>query len=162
DNPATDNAAKAQLEAWFPGRKVYVIEMLESWIAGGGVHCHTNDQPAASTIGSAPSADFSAASTLGPAPFDAYFTDLSTHGPTVWEWTFGDGGASTDRNPVYTYESEGTYSVSLTARNAAGLDTLIRNEYITVPEPHALLQLVLGCLGLSLLNARRSQRCEMR
>ncbi|MBW2232410.1 MAG: PKD domain-containing protein, partial [Deltaproteobacteria bacterium] len=99
---------------------------------------------------------------LGPAPFDAYFTDLSTHGPTVWEWTFGDGGASTDRNPVYTYESEGTYSVSLTARNAAGLDTLIRNEYITVPEPHALLQLVLGCLGLSLLNARRSQRCEMR
>jgi len=44
-NPATDNAAKAQLEAWFPGRDVYVIEMLDSWISGGGVHCHTNDQP---------------------------------------------------------------------------------------------------------------------
>jgi agmatine deiminase len=50
DNPATDNAAKAQLEAWFPNRDVYVIEMLDSWVAGGGVHCHTNDQPAASTI----------------------------------------------------------------------------------------------------------------
>lgn len=46
DNPATDDAAKAQLEAWFPGRAVYVIETLESWYAGGGVHCHTNDQPA--------------------------------------------------------------------------------------------------------------------
>jgi agmatine deiminase len=46
DNPATDNAAKAKLEEWFPNRDVYVIEMLESWIAGGGVHCHTNDQPA--------------------------------------------------------------------------------------------------------------------
>ena len=46
DNPATDNAAKAQLESWFPNRDVYVVEMLESWIAGGGVHCHTNDQPA--------------------------------------------------------------------------------------------------------------------
>ena len=45
DNPATDDAAKAQLEEWFPNRDVYVIEMLESWIAGGGVHCHTNDQP---------------------------------------------------------------------------------------------------------------------
>jgi agmatine deiminase len=45
DNLITDNAAKAQLEQWFPGRDVYVIEMLESWIAGGGVHCHTNDQP---------------------------------------------------------------------------------------------------------------------
>jgi agmatine deiminase len=45
NNPATDSAAKAQLEAWFPGRDVYVVEMLDSWIAGGGVHCHTNDQP---------------------------------------------------------------------------------------------------------------------
>jgi agmatine deiminase len=46
DNPATDDAAKAQLEEWFPGREVYIIETLESWYAGGGVHCHTNDQPA--------------------------------------------------------------------------------------------------------------------
>jgi len=47
DNPATDDPAKAQLEAWFPGREVTVIPMLESWYAGGGVHCHTNDQPSA-------------------------------------------------------------------------------------------------------------------
>jgi agmatine deiminase len=46
DNPATDAAAKVQLEEWFPGRDVYVIEMLDSWYNGGGVHCHTNDQPA--------------------------------------------------------------------------------------------------------------------
>ena len=46
DGLAVGNAAKAMLESWFPGRDVYVIEMLDSWIAGGGVHCHTNDQPA--------------------------------------------------------------------------------------------------------------------
>ncbi len=40
-----DAAAAAQLEEWFPGREVTVIEMLDSWLAGGGVHCHTNDQP---------------------------------------------------------------------------------------------------------------------
>lgn len=45
-DPTADANAKAQLEAWFPGREVTVIEMLESWYAGGGVHCHTNDQPA--------------------------------------------------------------------------------------------------------------------
>jgi agmatine deiminase len=45
DNPATDDAAKALLESWYPNRDVHVIEMRESWIAGGGVHCHTNDQP---------------------------------------------------------------------------------------------------------------------
>ena len=46
DNPETDSAAKARLEQYFPGRDVYVIETLTSWAAGGGVHCHTSDQPA--------------------------------------------------------------------------------------------------------------------
>ena len=46
DNPRTDAAARARLEEYFPGRDVHVIEMLDSWISGGGVHCHTNDQPA--------------------------------------------------------------------------------------------------------------------
>ena len=41
-----DAAAKKRIEGYFPGRDVYVIEMLASWYHGGGVHCHTNDQPA--------------------------------------------------------------------------------------------------------------------
>ncbi len=41
-----DAAAEAQLAEWFPDRDVHVIEMVDSWIAGGGAHCHTNDQPA--------------------------------------------------------------------------------------------------------------------
>ena len=50
DNPTTDTAAKSRIESYFPGRDVHVIEMLGSWAAGGGAHCHTNDQPAAATI----------------------------------------------------------------------------------------------------------------
>ncbi|MEM7207509.1 MAG: agmatine deiminase family protein [Pseudomonadota bacterium] len=49
-NPETDEPAKARLQSYFPGRDIYVIEMLESWFNGGGVHCHTNDQPAASVL----------------------------------------------------------------------------------------------------------------
>jgi len=45
DNPVTDEAAKARLESYYPGRDVHIIEMLASWNAGGGAHCHTNDQP---------------------------------------------------------------------------------------------------------------------
>ena len=45
-NPKTDIAAKSRIETYFPDRDVYLIEMLSSWSAGGGVHCHTNDQPA--------------------------------------------------------------------------------------------------------------------
>ena len=49
-NPVTDAAAKSRIASYFPGRDVHVVEMLDSWAAGGGAHCHTNDQPATSTI----------------------------------------------------------------------------------------------------------------
>ncbi|MDA8652435.1 agmatine deiminase family protein [Porticoccaceae bacterium] len=45
-NLRTDVAAKSRIESYFPDRDVYLIEMLNSWSSGGGVHCHTNDQPA--------------------------------------------------------------------------------------------------------------------
>ena len=54
DNAHTDAVAKSRIESYFPGRDVHVIEMLQSWVAGGGAHCHTNDQPAASTISFSP------------------------------------------------------------------------------------------------------------
>ena len=41
-----DAAARKRIEGYFPGRDVHIIEMLASWYDGGGVHCHTNDQPA--------------------------------------------------------------------------------------------------------------------
>jgi agmatine deiminase len=156
-NPATDDAAKAKLEAWFPGRVVYVIEMLESWYNGGGVHCHTNDQPAASTIGTAPTAAFTADSTSGVAPFEVAFTDLSTQSPTVWEWDFGDAGMSTDQHPLYTYDADGTYSVTLTARSASGADTVVHVDLITVPEPAAWLSLAAGVATLGALARRRAR-----
>jgi agmatine deiminase len=40
-----DNAAKETVESYFPGRDVVVIETLDLWYSGGGVHCVTNDQP---------------------------------------------------------------------------------------------------------------------
>jgi agmatine deiminase len=43
---STDDAAKRRIGGYFPGRDVYIIEMLASRYDGGGVHCHTNDQPA--------------------------------------------------------------------------------------------------------------------
>jgi len=43
--PEWDNAARARIEGFFPGRDVHVVETLELWRWGGGVHCVTNDQP---------------------------------------------------------------------------------------------------------------------
>ena len=43
------------------------------------------------------------------------FSDASTGGPTGWQWDFGDGNGSTQRNPVHSFAQPGLYSVELTA-----------------------------------------------
>lgn len=77
-----------------------------------------------------PTADFSGTPTSGAAPLDVAFTDLSSHSPTAWHWDFGDGGTATQQNPVHTYSSPGTYTVSLTATNAGGSDTITKPSYV--------------------------------
>jgi len=67
-----------------------------------------------------PVADFTSDVTSGNAPLTVTFTDRSTGDPTAWNWDFGDGTDSTDRNPVHTYTSAGTYTVTLTVSNADG------------------------------------------
>ena len=47
------------------------------------------------------------------------FIDESQNSPTSWLWSFGDGNSSTSQYPHYTYPCAGTYTVFLTARNAA-------------------------------------------
>nr|WP_303716384.1 PKD domain-containing protein [Methanoculleus marisnigri] len=84
-----------------------------------------------------PSAGFSATPASGGAPLAVQFTDESTNSPDTWSWNFGDGAASDVQNPVHTYAAVGTYSVSLTASNAAGSTDITKPDYITVIEPPA-------------------------
>lgn len=60
------------------------------------------------------------------------FTDQSLNVPTAWIWDFGDGTNSFSQNPLHTYASDGTYTVSLTASNSNGgnIDSIV--NYITV------------------------------
>jgi len=60
------------------------------------------------------------------------FTDLSTNNPTSWLWDFGDGNTSTDQNPINTYTTEGSYTVTLTATNDEGSDLITFTDYISV------------------------------
>jgi PKD repeat protein len=63
------------------------------------------------------------------------FTDQSSGAPTSWAWSFGDSGASSLQNPDHVYQTPGVYTVSLTATNDVGSDTMTRTDYITVTEP---------------------------
>jgi PKD repeat protein len=81
-----------------------------------------------------PVADFIGAPLTGVAPLTVNFTDLSTNTPTSWAWDFGDAGTSTLQNPSHIYGA-GTWTVSLTATNAGGSNTMTKVGYIVVTEP---------------------------
>ncbi len=53
----------------------------------------------------------------GCVPYTAVFDNTSIAGET-WQWDFGDGvGTSTGFEPTYTYNSPGTYTITLVATN---------------------------------------------
>ena len=79
-----------------------------------------------------PVAGFIADVTSGKAPLSVTFTDQSTNAPTSWSWEFGDGGTSTLQNPVHAYTAAGTYTVTLTATNGDGSNTLAKQAFINV------------------------------
>jgi PKD domain len=66
-----------------------------------------------------------------PASDTAIFTDTSTGNPASWFWQFGDGGTSSQENPVYTYALPGTYLVTLSVVNAGG--NSLASQFVTVP-----------------------------
>lgn len=75
-----------------------------------------------------PTAEFDFGVDTATAVFTAT-TDLAED----FSWTFGDGaGVSTDQNPVYTYDSTGTFLVTLTASLGACSFTVSRNVVIDV------------------------------
>jgi len=80
----------------------------------------------------APTPEFVADELTGYAPLAIQFTDESTGQPTEWFWAFGDGETSTLQNPEHTYESAGSYTVSLTVSNDAGSNTETKDDYIVV------------------------------
>ena len=72
------------------------------------------------------------------------FSDLSTTigaGPiTSWQWNFGDGGRSDERNPIHTYLVSGPFDVSLTVTSSGGSHTRTRTDYIFIDAPQGSAQ----------------------
>lgn len=51
-----------------------------------------------------------------------------SHPITNWSWSFGDGGTSTARNPLYTYATPGTKTVTQTVTDAEGCSSSITDD----------------------------------
>jgi PKD repeat protein len=64
------------------------------------------------------------------------FENLSVRANS-YEWNFGDGGTSTEENPVHVYTDGGSFTVSLKAKGEGGTDTY--EEDITLTKPAAII-----------------------
>jgi len=86
-----------------------------------GYHPSVEDEsPGTIKIISPPVADFDY--TVDKEHKTVRFTDNSTGAPTSWQWDFGDGYDSYERNPTHTYQKFGRYLVTLKVANTAGSD----------------------------------------
>ena len=73
-------------------------------------------------------------------PGEALYTDNRSHNATEYLWDFGDGTTSTDPEPQHNYTKEGTFTVSLIARNGNGCaDTTVLVAAVTTVNHGQLL-----------------------
>lgn len=81
------------------------------------------------------------------------FNDISGGSPTTWNWSFpgGSPATSTLQNPIISYNSAGTYDVTLIVSDGTNNDTIVKTNYMTVGTPLATLSgnstIILGYTG---------------
>ncbi|GIV34375.1 MAG: hypothetical protein KatS3mg031_1910 [Chitinophagales bacterium] len=91
-----------------------------------------------------PAAEFIATTTTG-CPGDTFhFMDLSQHAPTAWFWEFpgGQPPVSSDSSPQVVYFNPGLYSVTLSVSNATGTSSIVKQNYILIYQPPAIIPAV--------------------
>ena len=85
----------------------------------------------------APAIAFQADQQAGCTGMQVQFADLSENCPDTWTWsfepasyTFVDGSSANDQNPVVQFNEDAEYTVSLTASNPTGTNSLTLENYI--------------------------------
>ena len=104
-----------------------------------------------SKVMSQPIANFSSNVVSGCAPLIVSFQDISTNNPTQWQWDLGNGVISTQKNPIGSYFSPGTFTVKLKVQNAQGQDSIVKTAYIVVndvPTVNFSTSVTSGCFPL--------------
>ena len=97
-------------------------------------NCGSESHTELVTVVSTPIAGFSLSGTNGCEPFTVQMTDQSSSNSTSWNWYFPGGTPSSSilQNPVVVYNEAGNYDVELTVTNAAGSNTLLEENIISV------------------------------
>lgn len=107
------------------------------------------------TISTLPIAGFSVNINEGCRPLSVTFQNNSSSNATSFAWVLPGAtpGFSTQRNPSVMYNMPGIYNVTLIASNAAGVDTLVFENYITIRQtPVADFTSIVNNLNVNFTN----------
>ena len=147
DNPAavTDGTFKlnaAACKTFIPsttGTYYFVIKMGATTWDGTSQTCEiVVDELSLTETRTKPQVAFTADNVNGFPVMTTTFSNTTLFADS-YEWNFGDGSAvSTATNPVHSYATPGTYSVTLKATNEVGETTLTKTNFIIVNEKPAL------------------------
>ena len=99
---------------------------------GSGSNATTSQVITVTSNVPAPTASFTWTKTSTTAPSTVTFTSTVTNA-TSYLWNFGDGNTDNTANPVHTYTTGNTYTVSLTVTGAGGSFTYTKGITILVP-----------------------------
>lgn len=128
-NPSSSTSQMPQVTYQTPGS--YSVRLIATNQAGSDTLIQANYVTVQDC--SAPAAAFTSDTTQGCEGKTIKFFDQSTNA-TSWNWTFigGTPSASSDQNPVVTYNAAGNYKVTLVANNDYGSATEAKNDYISI------------------------------
>ncbi|MCX5562000.1 PQQ-dependent sugar dehydrogenase [Streptomyces sp. NBC_00038] len=108
--------------AFGPDGALYVLDYGTAWFGGdehSGLYRIEN-----ATDGHSPVAQAAADRTSGQAALKVKFSSAGSTDADgdalTYSWDFGDGGTSTAANPTYKYKKNGTYTATVTAKDATG------------------------------------------
>ncbi len=140
-NFASDNGKQNPVHVYeIPGTYTASLTAMNT---GGNVTSATTATitVSAAPLPAAPLARFYGSPLRGMAPLTVRFNATnSVSNPSVWgtwRWSFGDGTFSSEKNPVHTYTAGGLYTVSLSATNLGGTNTITRVGYVNVSPVHS-------------------------
>ncbi len=111
----------------------YTVRLVATG-ANGCTHTRTRTDYINITL---PTVAFTANVREGCIPLTVNFTDQSSANSAItgWQWSFGDGGTSTVRNPTHVYTTTGRFDVTLTITTANGCTrTITYPQYIRAGE----------------------------
>ncbi|GGG42569.1 hypothetical protein GCM10011414_10190 [Croceivirga lutea] len=96
------------------------------------------------TMNQAPEAVATATPISGEAPLEVAFSSVGSSDDDAiasYSWDFGTGDTSNDENPIYVFQNEGEYTVTLTVTDTEGLTNTAELEIIVIEnDPTAIEQ----------------------